>query len=117
MYCVSVYDLSALGALTEPQELDLHTLQESTFTLQEANGLHVGSLSPLSALSNVKALGLQGSDASIVDICPWHCLTGLTRVDLHGSCVSDLLPLRCLANLQALDLTGEEQQAHRRGCT
>lgn len=99
MYCVSVYDLSPLSTLTGLQELDLHTLQE-------ANGLHADSLSPLSALSKLRALGLQGSDAGIVDSCPWHSLTRLTRVDLHGSCVSDLSPLTCLAGLQALDLTG-----------
>lgn len=99
VYCVSLYDLSALSALTELRELDLHTLQE-------ANCLHTDSLSPLSSLTKLRALGLQGSDASIVDACPWHSMTGLTRVDLHGSCVSDLAPLRRLAGLHALDLTG-----------
>lgn len=51
-------------------------------------------MTPLAALSSLKSLGLQGSDASIVEVTPWHRLTGLTRVDLHGSCVSDLRPLQ-----------------------
>jgi hypothetical protein len=61
--------------------------------LQEEQ-LPLDALGPLAVLSSLRCLGLQGCDASISQHCPWHCFPQLTRVDLHGSCVSDLAPLQ-----------------------
>lgn len=67
--------------------------------------LNFEMLSPLSSLVQLRCLGLQGSDAAIPELAPWHQLQhSLTRVDLHGSYVSDLRPLLCLTGLQQLDL-------------
>ncbi|WIA28477.1 hypothetical protein OEZ86_011021 [Tetradesmus obliquus] len=97
VFAVSVYDISPLSCLTNLQELDLHQLQEDQLPLD--------ALGPLAVLSSLRCLGLQGCDASIAQHCPWHCFLQLTRVDLHGSCVSDLAPLQAVSGLASLDLT------------
>eukprot|EP00775_Hariotina_reticulata_P012106 gene12106-12245_t len=94
---VEVCDLTPLSLLTELQDLNLFTLQDESLNFE--------MLSPLSSLVQLRSLGLQGSDAAIPELAPWHQLQhNLTRVDLHGSYVSDLQPLLCLTGLQQLDL-------------
>jgi Leucine-rich repeat (LRR) protein len=93
---VSVYDISPLSHLTNLQELDLHQLQEEQGWLD---------ISPLSSLVNLTSLGLQGSDADIIQHTPWARLTGLCKLDLHGSRVGDLRPLGVLTGLKSLELS------------
>lgn len=96
VYAVSVYDISPISHLTLLQELDLHQLQEEQGWLD---------MNPLSALVNLTSLGLQGSDADIIQHTPWARLTALSKLDLHGSRVADLRPLRVLTGLKSLELT------------
>ena len=93
---MSVYDLAPLSHLTLLQELDLHQLQE------EQGWLDMG---PLSCLVNLTSLGLQGSDADIIQHAPWSRWTALSKLDLHGSRVADLRPLRVLTGLRSLELS------------
>lgn len=96
VYAVSVYDLSPVSMLTDLQELDLHQLQEEQGWLD---------MSPLSTLVNLTSLGLQGSDADIIQHTPWARLTALSKLDLHGSRVADLRPIRELTRLRSLELS------------
>lgn len=96
VYAVSVYDLTPLSTLTGLVELDLHQLQEEQGWLD---------MHPLSSLVNITSLGLQGSDADIIQHAPWARLTALCKLDLHGSRVSDLRPLKVLTGLRSLELS------------
>jgi len=99
--------VSELSQAVNPLEIDW--VQEQlikTMPLPEGIRAQISDLSPLSALTELRRLFLNGTQ--VTDLSSLATLTNLQILYLHRTQVADLSPLAALTNLQVLNLTGTQ---------